>query len=159
MRLAPEEFAEQQANISINGAKTYADIVALWGNGKVTQHSDRWYFDLVLTFTDGKRNYKEWLNFEVDEIGENRLKYNLKTRETDSILLTDDNKYNFIISKISGSGNKAVIYQHLKNLSPVVQARQEKAIEVEQNGQTVTINGEDAEVKARQRSYALATNI
>lgn len=147
LRLAPEEFAEQQANISINGAKTYADIVALWGNGKVTQHSDRWYFDLVLTFTDGKRNYKEWLNFEVDEIGENRLKYNLKTRETDSILLTDDNKYNFIISKISGSGNKAVIYQHLKNLSPVVQARQEKAIEAEQNGQTVTINGEDAEVK------------
>lgn len=148
LELAPEEFAEQQANVTINGAKTYAEIVALWENGKVTKSGDRWYFDLTpLTFTDGKRKYQEWLNFEVDEAGQNRLQFNLKTRTTDAIPLTDAHKYALIIGRISGSGNKAVIYQHLKNLSPVVRERKAAAAEAEQNGQTVTINGEEAEVK------------
>jgi len=148
LQLAPEEFAEQQANISINGAKTYAEIVALWGSGKISKSGDRWYFDLTpLVFTDGKRKCQEWLNFEVDESGQNRLQFNLKTRVTDSIPLTDAHKYALIIGRISGSGNKSVIYQHLKNLSPVVQEKKAEAAEAEQNGQTVTINGEEAKVK------------
>lgn len=156
LELAPEEFAEQQANISINGAKTYAEIVALWGNGKIHQSNERWYFDLVpLVFTDGKRKYQEWLNFEVDEMGENRLQYNLDTHKTDAFPLTDDRKYALIVGRISGSGNKAVIYQHLKNLSPVVQERKAATIEAEQNGQTVTINGEEAEVKRNKEDMRL----
>jgi hypothetical protein len=156
LQLAPEEFAEQQANISVNGAKTYAEIVALWDNGKVSQCGDRWYFDLApLVFTDGKRKYQEWLNLEVDETGENLLRFNLETRQTDAFPLTDERKYSLIITRINGSGNKAVIYQHLKNLSPVVQERKAAAEEVKQNGQTVTINGEEAEVKRNKEDMRL----
>jgi hypothetical protein len=156
LQLAPEDFAEQQANISINGAKTYEEIVALWEKGKVSQCGDRWYFDLApLVFTDGKRKYQEWLNLEVDETGENLLRYNLETRQTDAFPLTDERKYSLIVSRISGSGNKAVIYQHLKNLSPAAQERKEAAKEAEQNGQTVTINGEEAEVKRNREEMRL----
>lgn len=148
LQIAPEEFAEQQANISVNGAKTYAEIVKLWENGKVTKSGDNWYFDLMpIVFTDGKRNYREWLNFEVDETGKNLMRFNLETRKMDAFPLTDDRKYALIIGRISGSGNKAVIYQHLKSLSPVVQERKEAAAAAEQNGQTVKINGEEAEIK------------
>lgn len=149
LKLAPEEFAEQQANISINEAKTYTEIVTLWETGRIKNYGDdRYYFELPLIFTDGKRKYKEWLQVEVDESGENMQRFNLKNMETESIPLTDERKYSLIISKISGSGNKAVIYQHLKNLSPEVQAKKATAEEAEKNGtaETVTINGESAEV-------------
>ena len=156
LQLAPEEFAEQQANISINGAKDYVDIVALWANGKISQSGDRWYFDLTpLVFTDGKRKYREWLNFEVDEAGENLLRYNFNTRETDAIPLTDNLKYSLIVGRISGSGNKAVIHQYLQGLSPAVQERKAAAEGTEQNGQTVTINGEEAEVKRDKEAMRL----
>lgn len=153
LQLAPEEFAEQQANISINGAKTFDEIVALWATGKHYKSSyvsdydpaPRWYFDLFLIFTDGKRKYKELLNFEIDEAGENRVTYNLEKRENEYIPLTDEHKYNLIISQISGSGNKAVIYQHLKSLTPKAQAAAEEATTEEETA-TVTINGETAEV-------------
>jgi hypothetical protein len=149
LELAPEEFAEQQANISINEAKTYTEIVTLWETGRIKNYGDdRYYFELPLIFTDGKRKYKEWLQVEVDESGENMQRFNLKNMETESIPLTDERKYSLIISKISGSGNKAVIYQHLKNLSPEVQAKKATAEEAEKNGtaETVTINGESAKV-------------
>lgn len=149
LELAPEEFADQQANISINEAKTYTEIVTLWETGRIKNYGDdRYYFELPLIFTDGKRKYKEWLQVEVDESGENMQRFNLKNMETESIPLTDERKYSLIISKISGSGNKAVIYQHLKNLSPEVQAKKATAEEAEKNGtaETVTINGESAEV-------------
>lgn len=149
LELAPEEFAEQQANISINEAKTYTEIVTLWETGRIKNYGDdRYYFELPLIFTDGKRKYKEWLQVEVDESGENMQRFNLKNMETESIPLTDERKYSLIISKISGSGNKAVIYQHLKNLSPEVQAKKTTAEEAEKNGtaETVTINGETAQI-------------
>lgn len=153
LQLAPEEFKEQQANISINGAKTFDEIVALWATGKhyksryVSDYdpAPRWYFDLFLIFTDGKRKYKELLNFEIDEAGENRVTYNLEKRENEYIPLTDEHKYNLIISQISGSGNKAVIYHHLKSLIPKAQAAAEEAT-TEEETTTVTINGETAEV-------------
>jgi hypothetical protein len=153
LELAPEEFAEQQANITVNGVKHYDEILALWDNGYIKKSDWKpgevhYYFYLHLDFYNGKRHYKELLSFEVDESGENMQRFNLKNMETESIPLTDERKYNLIISKISGSGNKAVIYQHLKNLSPEVQAKKATAEEAEKNGtaETVTINGEPAKV-------------
>lgn len=156
LKLAPEEFAEQQANITVNGAKTYDEILALWSNGRLYKSdyvsaydpAPHWYFDLYVDFYNGKRHYKELLNIEVDETGESRQQYNIEKRETESVPLTDTLKYNLIISKISGSGNKAVIYQHLKSLTPKAQA---KAAEKEPESgsdtiKTVTINGETAQV-------------
>ncbi len=153
LTLAPEEFKEQQANISINGAKTYEEIVALWDKGRIHQSqydacNGRYYYDLPLDFTDGKRHYRELVSIEVDETGQNRVTFNLEKRESELIPLTAEHKYNLIISQISGSGNKAVIYQHLKSLSPVVQAKQAAKKEAEESGatDTVTINGESAQV-------------
>lgn len=149
LTLAPEEFAEQQANISINGAKTYDEILGLWGQGVIKNYnSDRNYYELHLDFTDGKRHYREWLQIEVDETGENLRRFNLEKRETESVPLTDTLKYDLIIGNISGSGNKAVIYQHLKSLSPVVQAKKAAAEAAAESGEsdTVTINGESAQV-------------
>lgn len=157
LALAPEEFAEQQANISINGAKTFDEIVALWAAGKMTKsdYSRSFYYSLLLVFTDGKRKYSELLQIETDESGENILRYNLDTHTTEALPLTDNRKYALIINKISGSGNKAVIHQHLKNLSPIIQEQKVKASEAEQNGQTVTINGEEAEVKRNREDMRL----
>jgi hypothetical protein len=153
--LAPEEFAEQQANISINGAKTFDEIVALWGNGSKTVSHDnlRFYWTLPLVFTDGKRKYSELLQIEIDEQNENIRRYNLDTHTTEALPLTDNRKYALIINMISGSGNKAVIHQHLKSLSPIIQEQKAKA--AEQNEQTVTINGEEAEVKRNREDMRL----
>ena len=152
LELAPEEFAEQQANTTVNGVKHYDEILALWDNGYIKKSEwnpgeAHYYFYLPLDFYNGKRHYKELLNFEVDETGDNYHKFNLEKREVEWIPLTDERKYYFIISKISGSGNKAVIYQHLKNLTPKMQAA--KAVEESSNSETtdtVTINGETAKV-------------
>ena len=151
LKLAPEEFAEQQANVSVNGAKSYNEIVALWEAGRVHKSAydatnENWYFDLFLDFTDGKRHYKEMVSLEVDEAGENMRRYNHDKRETELIPLTDERKYNLIISRISGSGNKAVMYQHLKSLTP--KAQEAAAAKEPENvtAETVTINGETAQV-------------
>ena len=154
MKLAPEEFAEQQANITVNGAKTFDEIVSVWEGGKLHKSTyvseydtaPRWYFDLYVEFFDGKRRYKELLNIEVDESGENLRHYNFSKRETESIPLTAETKYSLIISKISGSGNKAVIYQHLKSLTPKAQSAAAEAATESAEAATVTINGETAEV-------------
>ena len=153
--LAPEEFAEQQANITVNGAKTFNEIVALWNNGKhyksnyVSSYdpAPRWYFDLFIDFYDGKRHYKELLNIEVDESGKNLMHYNFDKRETEAIPLTDERKYKAIIAKIRGSGNKAVIYKHLESLTPEAQAKPaEETQTTESTAETVKINGETAQV-------------
>ena len=146
LQLAPEEFAEQMSNVSVNGAKTYEEILALWDAGKITNHGDRWYFDLApIVFSDGKRNYREWLNFETDEAGKNRIGYNIQTHTNDAFPLTDEHKYMLIIGRIGGSGNKAVIYKHLKGLIP--QAQETVQDDAERAADTVTINGESAEVQ------------
>lgn len=153
LTLAPEEFKEQQANITVNGAKTYDEIVALWNNGRQHQSqydatNGNWYYDLFLDFTDGKRHYKEMVSIEIDETGENRVSFNLEKRETELIPLTPEHKYRLIIGRISGSGNKAVIYQHLKSLMPEAQVQDpEKAPDADSTvAETVTINGEIAQV-------------
>ena len=156
LELAPEEFAEQQANITVNGAKTYDEIVALWGKGKhyksdyvsMYDPAPHWYFDLYIDFYDGKRHYKELLNIEVDEAGENSLDWKMSEPGKEPHPLTNERKYAFIINKFSGRGNKAVFYQHLKSLSPKAQAKaaEEEAKAESDTAETVTINGEAAKV-------------
>jgi len=162
LSLAPEEFAEQQANITVNGIKTYDDIVALWNNGKLYKSTyvssydpaPHWYFDLLLDFYDGKRHHKELLNIEIDEAGENLRRYNFEKRETESIPLTDEMKYRLIIAKISGSGNKAVIYKHLESLMPKAQRKSAESEPVESE-KTVIINGELAKIIANKEDMRL----
>lgn len=150
--LAPEEFKEQQKNITVNGAKTYDEIVALWSKGrkhKSVYDPDRpeWYFELPLLFSNGKRNYKGFVSLEVDESGENQVSFNLEKREKELIPLTDARKYGLIIAQISGSGNKAVMYQYLKGLTPKVEEAPTAAQpENDPASDTVTINGEEAQV-------------
>lgn len=144
LQLAPGEFAEQQANIEVNGAKTRKEIIALWEGGELhkssyTPDSPEWYFDLFLDFADGKRHYKEWLSLQVDETGELMHRWNSEKRQSEFIPLTEELKYNLMIGKISGSGNKAVIYQHLKSLA-------EKPVEVESVNESAIINGETAKI-------------
>ena len=144
LQLAPGEFAEQQAKIEVNGAKTRKEIIALWEGGKLhkssyTPDSPEWYFDLFLDFTDGKRHYKEWLSLQVDETGESMHRWNNEKRQSEFIPLTEELKYNLMIGKISGSGNKAVIYQYLKSLA-------EKPVEVESVNESAIINGETAKI-------------
>lgn len=151
--LAPEEFSKEQENITVNGVKTYEDIAALWEDGKVSRsmydtENGRFYYDLFLDFYNGKRHYREFLNIEIDEAGQNMRRYNLQKREMENIPLTTETKYALIIGKIAGSGNKAIMYQHLKSLMPSVQAAQaaQEAREASGENETVTINGEAAEV-------------
>ncbi|MEA4846629.1 MAG: hypothetical protein VB106_05275 [Clostridiaceae bacterium] len=155
LQLAPEEFAEQQAHITVNGAKSYDEIVALWNSGELKKSTfvpsydpePRWYFYLYIDFYNGKRHYKELLNIEIDETGENVKRYNHVKGETESVPLTDTLKYSLIISKINGSGNKAIIFQHLKSLTPKAQSKTtEEEGEIENASNTVTINGETAQV-------------
>lgn len=153
LELAPEEFAEYQSNITVNGVKTYDEILALWDKGLVKKiewnpGEPHYYFYLTLDFYDGKRHYKELLNFEVDETGANAEHYNHEARAVEWLPITPERKYTYIISKISGSGNKAVIYKHLKSLTPKAQAVKAAEAQPEENklADTVTINGETAKV-------------
>lgn len=145
LELAPGEFKEEQENITINGAKTYEDIMALWDSGKVSRsqydtENLSLYFELPLDFYNGKRHYKEFLNFEIDETQQNLIRFDIRIMETVLIPLTDETKYYLIINQISGSGNKAVMYNHLKSLAP------KKEEEQAPQETTVTINQESAEI-------------
>jgi hypothetical protein len=99
-----------------------------------------WYFDLPLDFYNGKRHYREQVSIEVDEAGENLIRYNLDKHENDFIPLTDEKKYSLIIGRIHGSGGKLVMYKHLQSLAP--KGETAKAAPAKD----ITINGEAAEV-------------
>jgi hypothetical protein len=115
-----------------------------------------WYFDLPLLFSNGKRNYKGFVSLEVDESGENQVSFNLEKRETELIPLTDALKYSLIIGQISGSGNKAVMYQYLKGLTPKAEkAAAAAAQEDKPEGDTVAINGEAAHVVRNRKDMRL----
>lgn len=162
--IAPEEFADQQTNITVNGVKTYDEIVALWNSGRhyksdyVSSYdpAPHWYFDLPLLFSNGKRNYKGFVSLEIDESGENQVSFNLQKRETEFIPLTDAHKYSLIIGQISGSGNKAVMYQYLKGLAP--KAEKVPTAAAQEGGpdtDTAAINGETAKIIRNKESVRL----
>jgi hypothetical protein len=164
LQLAPELFAEQQANITVNGVKTYDEIVALWQTGRIHKSQydpDRpeWYYDLMLDFTDGKRHYRGMVSIQVDEAGESMHRWNHDKRCSEFVPLTESLRYNLIIGQISGSGNKAVIYKHLESLTPKAQARKAAEAETEQTGEeistTATINGETAKVVCNKEEMRL----
>jgi hypothetical protein len=149
--LAPEEFKEEQSNITVNGAKTYKDIVALWKKGSKSKaeydgEAPRWYYNLPLVFYNGKRHYKGFVSIEVDESGENQVSFNIKTMKSELIPLTDTRKYNLIIQEISGSGNKNIMYQYLKSLIPKEESASATNAAKEALSDTVTISGEKAQV-------------
>lgn len=149
LALAPdlEEFQEMRENVTVNGAKTYEEILKLWDVGIVKAHewNDKtsYYFSLPLDFYNGKRHYRELLSFETDEIGQHIKRYSLDEGKEVQEPLTDQLKYRLIIGKISGSGNKKIILQHLKSLEPqeVPEEAQEGPEETD-----LTINGEQVEV-------------
>lgn len=148
LRLAPEEFEDEMINYTVNGKKaTYSNIVALWNDGKIeksTIYDDVHYYTLPLVFYNGKRHYRDMVNIKIDENGECLIRYNLEKEEEEHIPLTDELKYSLIIERIGGTGDKAIMYQLLKTLSPAYQ----KAKQEIQNGENekVVINGENAEV-------------
>jgi hypothetical protein len=127
---------------TVNGVNTYDDILKLWDAGKLHKSNygrEDWYYDLFLDFYNGKRHYKMWFQVQLDEAGEHLCRYNLDKREMELIPLTDELKYKYMIGQISGSGNKAIMYKHLKSLMP-----QEE--QPETTGADITINGESVEV-------------
>ena len=143
LQLAPEEM-KQGKEITVNGKEaTYQNIISLFDN--VKPHSSRYggesyYIDIPLIFSDGKRKYSEFVQIETDVNGETVSTYANAENNYKSIFLplTDERKFNLIINRIIGSGNKAVIYSILKDLAP----KPEQAKAEAQPETDLTINGE-----------------
>lgn len=149
LTLAPNEFKEEQEKITVNGLKTYKEIVDIWNTGIIFKdnYSNISYYEIPLIFNNGKRNYKSMLSIRLDENG-NYLKYDYKKGEYVVTNLDDEDKYNLIIDEIRGSGNKLIMYKYLESLSPKIQEMKKRAEDMKENGETemITINGESAEV-------------
>lgn len=152
LELSPDEV-KSGINVTINGLEaTFENIVKIFDSYKPRKsiyndddESNEYYLNIPLVFSDGKRNYKEFVQNQVDEKAELLYTYgNSKNNyQTIWINITDIIKFKLIISKIRGSGNKAVIYSILKDLEPRMLESKENIIAQE----TFTINGEDVEVK------------
>lgn len=149
LTLAPNEFKEEQEKITVNGLKTYKEIVGIWNTGIIFKdnYSNISYYKIPLIFNNGKRNYKSMLSIRLDENG-NYLKYDYKKGEYVVTNLDDEDKYNLIIDEIRGSGNKLIMYKYLESLSPKIQEMKKRAEDMKENGETemININGEPAEV-------------
>lgn len=148
LELAPDEM-KQGKEITINGKEaTYQNIVSLFDG--IKPHASRYggesyYINFPLIFSDGKRKYSEFVDIETDPNGGTVSTYGNAENNYKSIFLplTDDRKFNLIISRISGSGNKAVIYSILKDLAP----KAEQAATEAQADSNLTINGEPVTVE------------
>ena len=122
LQLSPDEV-KQGKEITINGIPaTFENIVKIFNESipKKSSFSDeeRFYMNISLTFSDGKRKYTGYVSNEVNK--ECTLLSTYGNRENDYKTiwkpLTDEMKFMLIINQISGSGNKAVIYSILKDL-------------------------------------------
>ena len=145
LQLSPEEV-KQDKNITINDIEaTYQNIIDIFNSYKVgiNNYGDRFYITIPLVFSDGKRKYTEFLQIETDESGETVSTYGNAENNYQSIFLqlTDIRKFKLIINKISGSGNKAVIYSILKDLAPKTETETTQAEEINAkiNGESITI--------------------
>jgi len=134
--------------ITVNGKEaTYKNIISLFDSVKPDKSiygGDDFYINIPLVFSDGKRNYKQFLQIITDESGETFRTYGYAANNYQYIFLplTDERKFKLIINKISGSGNKAVIYSILKDLAPKPETKQDES--KSKNG---TINGEGVTIE------------
>jgi hypothetical protein len=163
--LSPDEMKAGK-EITINGkCATFENIVALFDNYKprksvykslYTEQEEppRYYLEIPVTFYDGKRNYREFISEEVTEDGTQISTYGNAENGYKPIWkpLDDYKKFNLVIGKISGSGNKAVIYSILRDLDPRRQKTNETATPSEK---TATINGEKVTIKANAEEMRL----
>jgi hypothetical protein len=153
LQLAPAEITAEKV-ITINGiAANYQSIIAFF-DGKTPRKSVyqsmysgeeiSYYIEIPLVFSDGGRKYSEFLQIETDESGENLKRYNSEKKQSELFPLTDERKFNCIIGKIRGSGNKAVIYSILKAMNLKAEAVKQSGEQAEESG---TINGESVVIK------------
>ena len=159
--LSPDEV-KQGKEITINGEPaTYENIVNAFNEGAKILHKwerendeTRFYLNIAYEISDGKRKYKCYLSNEVNENCTELSTYGNAETNWQPIWkpLTDLKKFYLMINEVSGSGNKAVIYSILKDLDPTRAEVQQKVKEAKENGEQVeniiTINGENATVKA-----------
>lgn len=122
LQLSPEEV-KQGKEITINGIPaTFENIVKIF-NESIPEKSnfsdeERFYLNIPLTFSDGKRKYTGYVSNEVNADCTMLSTYGNRENDYKTIWkpLTDELKFMLIINKISGSGNKAVMYSILKDL-------------------------------------------
>lgn len=157
--LSPDEV-KADIKVTINGVEaTYQNIIALFEGKK--PHKSRYggedfYIDIPLVFSNGKRKYEEYLQIGTDENGETVRTYGNAENNYQYIFLplTDERKFDLIINKIHGSGNKAVIYSILKDLKPRELIEQAKAIKQEREA-AATINGESVTIERNAEAVRL----
>jgi len=143
--LSPEEMIKDK-KVTINGIDaTYENIIKIFDDAparKSMYGGDEYYLDIQLIFKDEKRKYNQYLSIEVSEDKIYHMTIETTNYTRVSKKLTDIDKFNLIISQISGSGNKAVIYKALRELLPKPTTAE---IEKDNNAEK-TINGESIEV-------------
>ena len=123
LQLSPDEV-KQGKEITINGVPaTFENIVKIFNESipeksRFSDGEERYYLNISLTFSDGKRKYNEYLSNEVNADCTMLSTYGNRENGYKTIWkpLTNELKFMLIINKISGSGNKAVIYSILKDL-------------------------------------------
>src|SRR5574344_1700241 len=114
LQLAPDEM-KKDIEITINGKEaTFENIVTIF-NEAVPEKSrfsddEKFYLNIPLCFSNGKRKYNEYLSNEVNADCTLLSTYGNRDNNYQTIWkpLTDELKFMLIINKISGSGNKAV---------------------------------------------------
>ena len=122
LQLSPDEV-KQGKEITINGQlATFENIVNIFNESKHKKSyfsdEERYYLNISLTFSDGKRKYTGYVSNEVNKDCTLLSTYGNSENGYKTIWkpLTDEMKFQLIIGQISGSGNKAVIYSILKDL-------------------------------------------
>lgn len=163
--LSPDEVKAGK-KITINGkTATFENIVSLFDGRKPQksvyksaftdiEEAPRYYLNIPLLFSDGKRSYKEFVSEEVSEAGTEISTHGNAENNYKPIWkpLDDNKKFYLVINRISGSGNKAVIYSILRDLDPRRQKAQEDATPDEK---TATINGESVTIKSNAEAMRL----
>lgn len=138
LQLAPEE-QKKDIEITINGKEaTFENIVAIFNESlpqksRFSEDEERYYLNIPLCFSNGKRKYNEYLSNEVNEDCTLLSTYGNRENGYKTIWkpLNDNLKFMLIINKITGSGNKAVIYSILKDLLPKAEAEEKEEVTAE----------------------------
>lgn len=140
LQLSPDEVKEGK-EITINGIPaTFENIVNIFNESKHKKSyfsdEERYYLNISLTFSDGKRKYTGYVSNEVNKDCTLLSTYGNSENGYKTIWkpLTDEIKFKLIINQVSGSGNKAVIYSILKDLvKKEVEPQEEAGTESEED--------------------------